>query len=264
MGVIKRILLVFVCVLLFVSLLIGNVFLTFSLSLDKTNIQTELSPVLKENFINGINLNSFIDSSYPVMQLHCQTNSEFILENIYGEYTLNIPCTIINQGSDEIFDYVLIDFIENFYDAEFDCGFLDCLEKTGSPLFLISAKSKSYFTNNFYLVISFSIMLFVFMFFLVNKKSNLFILSGILLIISSLPFMKFNSLFSLISTNIYLDFISIFFTKSYVVFLIMFLFGLVFLGIGILFKIFGVGFFISKFFSKKSKVPKPFLNKKKN
>ena len=48
MGVIRGGLLVIVSVLLFVSLLAGNLFLTMSWSLDYDNVKTELVSVVKE------------------------------------------------------------------------------------------------------------------------------------------------------------------------------------------------------------------------
>ena len=61
--------------------------------------------------------------------------------------------------------------------------------------------------------------------------------------------MKLNYILSLFDSSI-ADFFSIFFSKSYTVFLISFILGIVLVGIGILMKIFNWGLKLNEYFSK--------------
>ncbi len=103
-------------------------------------------------------------------------------------------------------------------------------------------------------------------FFLVEVKSNAFILSGSLLAISSLPLIKIEQFLSLIPFE-FGEFLIVFFSEANTVFLISFITGLVVLIIGVVMKFFGIGFKIFEFFNKfkdnkKQVVKKVFTQKK--
>ena len=253
MGAIRGILLVFVSVLLSVSLLAGNVFLTLSLSLDYDNIKTEFSSDILDSVLGEIDVKEIIEENIPVMQKHCENKTEFFFEDSNTEQSFIIPCDVIAQGADEIIDYGFNSFIGEIYYEDYNCGFLDCFEKTGSPLFLISEKSKNYWDNKFYWALLVSVVLVGGMFFLVEKKSNTFVVSGSLLIMSALPFMKLDSVLSFFPDKSFLEFLAIFFSQSYAVFLIILLVGIILLVVGIVMKLFGIGFKLSNLFSKKDK-----------
>ncbi len=253
MGAIRGILLVFVCVLLSISLLAGNVFLTLSLSLDYNNIKTEFSSDILDSVAGDIDVKEIIEEYIPEMQEHCENKTEFSFDDPNTGKSFTIPCDVVAQGADSIIDYGFNSFIEEIYYEDYDCGFLDCFTKTGSPAFLISEKSQNYWNNKFYLSLIVSIALIVLIFFLVDKKSSMFLVSGSLLIMSALPFMKLDAALSFFSDKPFLEFLAIFFTESYTVFLIFIILGIVVFSIGILLKIFGIGFKISNIFSKKDK-----------
>ena len=252
MGVIRSILLVFVSVLLFVSLLAGGLFLTFSLSLDYDNVKTGISSVVQELNINGMTVQGVMEDVYPLMQLYCAigNNSEYVFKDDTFSKTFVIPCYVVPEGSQAIVNYGLNNFVEQVYYEDYDCSFWDCLEKTGSPLFLISAKAQSYWNSKFYFSLFVIIILIGLSFLLVEKKSNSFILSGILIIVSSFPFMKLESIISLFSDNYLSGILTVFFSEASDVFWIMLVSGIVFLVMGIFLKLFGIGFKISGFFSK--------------
>jgi len=253
MGAIKGILLVIVSVLLFISLLAGNIFLTLSLSLDYNNIKTEFSSDILDSVVGDIDVKEVIEENIPDMKKDCEGKTEYVFKEDNFGYTFVIPCDIVAQGSEAIIDYGFNSFIEEIYYEDYDCGFWDCFEKTGSPSFLISEKAQDYWNNKFYFSLIASIILIILIFFLVDKKSSLFIVSGSLLIISSLPFMKLDWALSFFSGKPFLEFLAIFFTKSYAVFLTSLILGIIIFSIGILLKLFGVGFKISNIFSKKDK-----------
>ncbi len=250
MGAIRGVLLVIVSVLLFILLLVGNVLLTLSLSLDYGNVQTELASSVGDAIVGEINLEEMMEESYPSMKSYCQNNSEFVFRDDNSDYTFVIPCDIVAQGSEAIIDYNVNNFVEKVYYEDYDCEFWDCIERTGSPLFLVSEKAKNYWNSKFYLALIASFVLIILTFLLVEKKSNLFVITGSLLIISSLPFMKLDWALSIIPDKSFLELLAIFFTKAYTVFLIGLISGSVILGVGILLKLFGVGFTISNIFSR--------------
>ena len=123
--------------------------------------------------------------------------------------------------------------------------------------FLISAKAKDYWGSKFYSLLFISLVLITLLFFLVEQKFNLPVLVGILLSISSLPFMKLNWLLSFFPDKLFLQFFTIFFSKSYDVFLMTFFFGIIIFGLGLILKFFKFGFWVSEFLDKLEK------NKKK-
>ncbi len=253
MGAIRGILLVFVSVLLFILLLAGNLLLTLALSLNYDNVKTEFSSDILDSVAGDVSVKGIIEKNIPIMQLYCENKTEFSFEDFNIGKSFTIPCDVVAQGSEAIIDYGLNSFIEEIYYEDYDCGFWDCFEKTGSPSFLISEKAHNYWNNKFYLMLLISVALVGLMFFLVEKKSNTFILSGALLIVSSLPFMKLDSVLSLFSDNSLLGLLAVFFAQSYTVFLIMLISGVLVLIVGIVMKFFGVGFTISNLFKGKGK-----------
>jgi len=253
MGLIRGGLLFVVTVLLFLSFLVGNVFLTLNLSLDYDNVQPELTPVIRELAESEIDLNSIVNEKFESMELYCQNNSnsevsDFVF-NEYG-YTFVIPCDIVFQGPVVVVDKGIENIVNEIYYKDYDCDFLDCFGRTEMPFFLISAKAKDYWQSKFYFSLLISFVLIGLMFFLVEQKFNLPVVVGILFIISSLPFMKLNWLLSFFSNSLYLQFFTVFFTKAYMVFLITFILGIVILALGIILKFFKFGFWISNLFDK--------------
>ncbi|MEK6906471.1 MAG: hypothetical protein AABW81_02525 [Nanoarchaeota archaeon] len=104
-------------------------------------------------------------------------------------------------------------------------------------------------TNKLFISFFVSIILVVLMFFLIEDKTSFPLVIGALLVVSSLPFMKINAFFSFFDSSI-TDFITIFFSKSYTVFLISFILGILILGVGIALKLFGIGLKLNEYFSK--------------
>ena len=250
MGAIRGVLLVLVGVLFFILLLVGNVLLILSLSLQYDNIQTELASSIKDVVMDEVNLEEIIEENYPMVELYCQNNSEFVFREDSSGYTFTISCDIIAQGPEAIVDYGINSLVEQVYYEDYDCEFWDCIGKTASPLFLVSEKARNYWNSKFYLALMVSVALIVLIFFLVEKKSNLFVIVGSLLIISALPFMKLDWVLSFIPNESFLELLAVFFTKAYTEFLITLISGIVILGVGILLKLFRVGFKISNLFSR--------------
>lgn len=251
MGLIRGGLMFVVVVLLFWSFLAGNVFLTLSMSLDYDVIQPELSSSIKGVIGSQMNLTEQVDNRLEAMEIYCVNNSEsFVFSE--GDYTFDVPCEVVPQGSGVIEDYLINDIIEKSYYQEYECSFIDCIRNFDlkQPFFLVSAKAYDYWKNKFYFSLIVSIILVVLVFFLVEQKFNFPIVVGTLMILSSLPFMKINSLISLFTNEFYAQFFNIFLSKSYTVFLIMFILGIFILAIGLTLRFFKFGFWVSELFDK--------------
>ena len=261
MGFIRGSLLVIVSVVLFLLFIAGNLFLTFSLSLDYDNVRLELASVTQD-IIEDMDLPDLVGDQLKLMESHCQDNLEFIFSG--GGNTFVIPCEVISQGPEAILSSGIDNLVEDTYYQDYDCDFWDCFEKTGSPSFLVSEKARVYCNTKFYISLLIAIVLIALMFFLIEKKTSLPFIVGSLLMVSSLPFMKLDSLigffvnpslamagFSDIPINLF-DILSVFFSKAYNVFWIMFIAGIIILLVGVTLQLCKVGFKISEFFSKKN------------
>lgn len=250
MGLIRGGLVVIVSVLLLLTFIVINVFLTLTWSLEYDVVKSEITPIIKELVLSEMNLDEEINRDVEIMNLYCENNSEYVFS--YEEEVFVIPCNIVSQGSDVIFNYGIDSLVSEVYYQDYDCKFLDCLkEDFTSPFFLVSEKSKNYWKNKFYLGLIFSIFLVIVLFFLVEQKQNSLILPGSMMIIASLPFMKLNWLLSFFSDNAFLQFFTFMFSQSYNVFLIFLIIGIIILIAGGVFKLFLIGFKISNFFQKR-------------
>lgn len=253
MGLIKRGLLVVVGVLLLLTFFATGVFYTISSSLEYDVVKPELKNVVQE-VLNERGFVKEINENLDIINLYCENNSEYVFSMENFEEDLVIPCSVVAGGLNTVVDYGVTDFVDNVYYGEYNCNFLDCISK-GEPYALVSQKSKDYFNSKFYLALIISLIFLCLMFFLVENKSNFFILSGLILIVSSLPLMKLKEVFGFFTEKIFLSVLTVYFTSAYLVFLKFIIFGLIFLSIGIILKFFGAGFKIADFFSKFRKNP---------
>jgi len=247
MGAIRGVLLVFVAVFFFLSLLSLSLLWTLSLSLNYETLQKE-SAVIAKDFLKEINVTEAIRQNYPLIQIYCKNYSNYVLN--YQGYTFDIPCSVALQGEDAIIEEGIKDTIHSIYYTEYDCNFIDCFRKSSVPMFLISQKAYDFWTGKLYFSLLASFILFILVFLLVEKKTNAFILSGSLAIVSSLPFIKLDSLLSLFSDKMIFKFLGIFFSQAHFVSIKILIIGAGLLVLGIVLDIFKVGFFISNFISK--------------
>ena len=113
----------FVGILLLISFLVMNVFLTLSLSLEYDNVKPKISSVVKDLAENEINLTDEIEENFVFAEIYCQNNTEFIFSQ--GEYVFEIPCTIVDEGPESVIDYGINQIIDEVYYKEYDCGFFE-------------------------------------------------------------------------------------------------------------------------------------------
>lgn len=248
MGFIRGALVTIFAIVLLISLFLMNASLTLSWSLDYDSLKPALKDSVKELAQDYIDLEEVIEDALPLMEVYCQNKTEYVFSQ--EGYTFVIPCEILEQGSGGIVDYGLDYLIESIYYQEYTCEFWDCVRETDTPLVLISEKARDYWKSKFYMFFLISLALFVLIFFVSKHKNVAFIIGGFLIILSSLPFIKLNWILSFVPEN-FVPLFESFFTRAYNVFLIMFIIGLVLLGLGVAFHFFHFGMKIFNWFSKK-------------
>lgn len=257
MGFIRGGIFVILSVLFFISLILTGNLLTLSLSLEYDVIKPELSSIITSIAEEHINLSEIINKHFESMQNYCENNSEYVF-NEQGQ-TFVIPCERVSEGHEAVVEQSVNQLVEETYYDDFDCDFWDCFKTETLPFFLVSQKAQTYWNKKFYLGLIASIILLILMFFLITNKTNLPFVVGGLVVISSFLFMKLDWVFSLFSDSSILQFFNVFVSKSYTVFIIFLLIGIAVLILGIILKLFKIGFKISKLFSKSNQ---PIQNKK--
>ena len=261
MGIIRGALVTIFTVLLFVSLFSTASFLTISMSLNYDIIKPEVKNIVNSLVLNQTDLPEQIDDSLEIMQVYCQNNTVFSQEieetDFLNNYTFEIPCEVINQGSEAVINYTIDDLVEKNYYKEYDCEFRDCFAQAeGLPFFLFSKHSKNYWNGWFYTAFFISLGLAALLFFFMANKTNFPFLLGIVLMVVSLPFLGVGKLIGLIVGWEYAQIFSAFFTQSYTTFLIFIILGIISIGVGITLKFLSVGRFFAKLFKKNDKVTK--------
>ncbi|VVB82284.1 Uncharacterised protein [uncultured archaeon] len=250
MGVIRGIFLVLVSVTLFLSLFSMALFWTLSDSLAYNNVENQ-SVVLVKGLLNqNTNITNQIHTLYPVILNYCSKNNSNYVFNLDGT-TYNLACETVLKGESAIVDESVRTQIHTIYYTDYNCNFVDCFKQYQIPLFLISETAERFWQSNFNLLLIVSILLSAGVFFLVEKKSNMPLVIGSLLVISSLPFLKLEVLFGLFSSDkTIFQLLWLFFSQSYAVSIKILIAGIIILLAGIVLKIFKIGFSIEEFFEK--------------
>lgn len=174
-----------------------------------------------------------------------------ILMNIFLTLDLSSEYETIQLNHEKILNYQKIispnetQTIEEIYYKNYSCSFLDCFSKEKNPLVFTSKIANDFWHNQFKFILMMSIILIISIFIFIKSKSSLFIISGICLTLSALPFIKTNWLNNILMKNNLGEFLLILFSKANTVSLIIFILGIIIFLIGIAFKLFNLGFKIS-------------------
>ncbi len=262
MGALRGVLFVIVCILFFLSVFTAGMFYTVSSSMEYENVKANAVSIVTDVMEEQFGLEKKFEQVFPLMKIYCEDYSNYSF--FYQGYNFSVPCELVSQGYEPALEYGVGEFVEDIYYKDYECGFWDCFEKEGLPLFLLSKQTKDYVNSKFYLFLTISFILAGLMFFLAEKKSNMLITAGSLMIVASLPFMKLSEILSAFTAGGFVEFLSIFFTNSYSTFINLLIFGIAFLVLGIILKIFKFGFKISNFISKIKEKRKKTLNKKED
>lgn len=253
MGIIRGGVLAIVSVLLLVAFFAAMLFLTMSWSLNYTNVQTELGSTIKTQLNDKLDVFGEVSTTYPEMQAHCETYDDYVFR--FEERQVVIPCATILLGKEEVINSTIDAFIKDVYFQEYFCDFWDCFETETIPFFLVSAKAQSYWYARFNSTLLVIALLAIAGFLLAERKSNFFILTSALIVLASLPFAKLDWLISL-SGQTAEGLLNVFFSKGYAVFIRGAIIGAILLIIGLILKLFRIGFKISTIFQKEEKLGK--------
>ncbi|MCL5018686.1 MAG: hypothetical protein M1416_02900 [Candidatus Pacearchaeota archaeon] len=258
MGFVRGLIVVVVSVLLFLSLLSMTFFGVVNSSLKYENVEQKSADVIRDVLESGFNLSKSVDNVYPLMQIYCRNNSDYEYVYYSEGFTFSIPCSTVMQGKDAVINETIRDLVRNNYYAEYDCTLFECLKE--SPLFLISEKTYNDTNNNFYFFLFSSFLLFIALFIFIEKRTNTFLITGSILLICSLIFIKIDAIFSSFS-GIVFQILGIFFSNSFSISINILIAGVIFLAIGLILKIFKLGFKIEEFISKFKKSSEDFKKK---
>lgn len=243
MGMIRGGLLFLASFLFVISLFGGNLFLTLSLSLEYNDFRSELISNFVEISGGDLNLTKEVEDNFYSLEEDCETNENLIFE--YGEYVIDLPCEVVDKGPEAVTNWG----VDNVVEIAIEEAYPDSLLASGLPELLLSENSSDYWKSYFYTALFISFILIVLMFFLIEKKTNVLILVGFLVLISSLPFIIINFLLPFLE-NSFLRPISLLFSEAYTVFLIVFMFGISLIVFGFGLKFFKIGWSLSTKFRK--------------
>jgi len=225
MALIRGFFLTIISVILFLGLIVVGLLNISSNSLEYENIQKNVVPALVGAAINN--------SSFSVSREMVNNSAEDILE----------------QGISKQLE-------ENYYEKK-DCG-NSCFSGKNAVFFLFSNQFKTSLDKYFYYSVLFCILLLILVFFLAENKSNAFLLSGILIFASGfgvfflanfvIPFL-YNFLFDFTQIGFVIPFHS-FIAGVSSNFIWTILIGISLILVGVIIKMFSLGFIIEKFFER--------------
>ncbi len=264
MGFLRSGFVVLLSVLFFVSLLTTGLFATVSSSLSYENVQPKISSIATQIVEEQIGESEMVGELTPYLETYCIENSEVTYE-LEG-YTFVFPCEVLKQSTENIVAYGVNYLIEDFYYKNYTCDFWECFEEEDMPLFLVSEYGRDYWKSWFIKSFLISLLLATGMILLSRKKSNGFVLTGAITVFVSLIVLKFGKIGAFIfkmiispvssalsaetSQVVLTEIVDVFFSSSGKVFLWMFIIALILIGVGILLRLFRIGFKISDFFKR--------------
>lgn len=236
MGFLRGTVITFFSIVLFIFLFFMSLTAVLSSSLNYNTLQPALKSYagdMLQSFVDSENIFSVENRVY--MKNYCSIQSEY--KFTYENYSFVIPCGVIENGTNSIISYGADNFVNQIYYAEYNCEFWQCVKASSIPLVLISEKAREYWHGKFLLLLGLSIVIFALIFFISKNRPTTFIVTGILLIVSALPFRKLHWILTFIPEK-FSGIFSAFFTKAHSVFVIILIIGIVFIFWGILCKIF--------------------------
>lgn len=193
------------------------------------------------------------DNSFTIYNEICTPKENYLFN--FKNYSVNVSCDAISNGSEYIATEFIRGLVEKSYYESYNCsGIKNCFQEArNNPFFLLSLQTKDYFQAKFYWILPFILIFVGVILILVENRSNFPFAIGLILIFSSLPFLKLYEIVSFIFRLPVLEFVTVFFSKSSVIFWSCFVIGLILIGLSIVIKTFKFGFKVEGFFSRFSK-----------
>lgn len=238
MGILRGGAITILTVLLFITLFTVGILWAISSSLEYNQLKPSLVNISKE-VIQEYSILNVLQQNQQYIQVYCTQNDKISFNQ--SGLNLNIPCSVALSGTDAIIEYGVIQLVDQLYYKQYDCEFWQCVKEQNPPLVLISEKSYQYWRALSYWSLILAIFLFLLIFLIAKNKSTPFIISGILMIITAIPFKNLNWVFNLLPIDSVAKFLSMFFAKSYSVFLTMLILGIISLALGLILKFTGIG-----------------------
>jgi len=226
MGLIKGGLITFISILLFITLLSSNVLFTMSNSLEADTFKSEVVSVFKESSLYP-ELEEGVLDNIPDMQQHCINSSSYDYYDEEREEVFEVPCAVVNEGSEAVLDYVIEEYVESIYMEE------ESSEESES--FSVEGIRKG-LNKWFWITLFVSLGLILIQFFILDDKRRLPFLVGGLIVIASLPLLVIDWLVGFIGVFEFSEFLPLLFSKSGVTFITAFATGIIVMGIGIVLK----------------------------
>jgi hypothetical protein len=250
MGFIRGAAITLFSIVLLISLFLMNLSLTVSWSLEHDTLQSALNVSAGDFLKNSLGAEKvFGEETKAYMKSYCLVNNEYNFT--YEKYIITIPCNVVAKGTDSMINYGIANLMDSVYYDKYDCEFWTCVKDSQVPLVLFSEKAMDYWRSKFILLALISFALFALTFLISTKKSVTLIVTGILLILSSLPFRSLNWALKVIPKQ-FSGIFSVFFTRAHSVFLIILIIGIIFIGIGFVFRFFGWSLSFGNFLAKES------------
>ncbi len=221
-------------IVLTVCLIFMNVSITFASSLEYDS----LKPALEDSAKNIIESVFDVETTIGKENLnhYCSIEKEYVLN--LGDDNFVIPCGVIEQGEESIFNYVRGNFIEQIYYANYNCEFWKCVSETQTPFVLISDKARVYWYRNVFLLAALSLVLFALILFIAENRSSKFVSVGVLVALCALPFRNIDWMLKMVSMKAAPLFLLLS-QKANLVFIIMLIVSIVLVLIGAVALIFG-------------------------
>ena len=247
----------FFSIALFISLFL----MTFTLILSSSLKHDTLQPALKIYAGNMLrdyasSQDIFSPGNQANMKNYCSISTDYRF--IYNNYSIVIPCQVIENGTDAAIDYSAGYIIDQIYSSEYNCEFWQCVKDSSTPFVLVSQKSRDYWRGKFAVLLGLSFIIFASIFLISRNRTTTLIVSGVLIIFAAFPFRKLNWALTFVPEKLSGIF-SVFFTKAHGVFAAMLIIGVIFIGAGILFKILGWDMKFNEDFQENEEAPKKVL-----
>ena len=170
------------------------------------------------------------------MKNYCSIRNEYTFT--YENYSVTIPCQVMENGTDAIIDYGAGHIFDQVYYSEYNCEFWQCVKDSQTLFVLVSEKAMNYWKGKFAILLGLSFIVFASIFLISRSRATTLIVTGVLIVIAVLPFRKLNWALNLVPQKLSGIF-SVFFTKAHSVFVIMLVIGIVLIAFGIVSKMFG-------------------------
>jgi len=231
--------------LLFISLLALNSFFILGSSLKYDHVKEGLYPLLTnlggseeiipKELIGNFNLTKAAGDASKIMKNYCKNNTNYVFS--YEGFVVDIPCEeLYINNFVEVINKTFDDVVYDIYYKEYDCGFWNCFSKTKLPFFLVSEKARDYWMNKFYISLIVSVILIILILLFIEQKQNILIIVGILLILSTLPLLKFGDLLFALAGK-FSVLVNLFISTTHGVFMFSLILGIILIVAGIVLKL---------------------------